>query len=140
MVPIVFGLIPIIAAALGMFWGNFVFAGNAKFKEVLSVMSYGSLVYALGFIFVIPLMMASDSFLASYSFAAFVSEPELKSVLYVFLSKINLFLIWEIIVIGIGLSVLYKIPRNKGYLLAVLSMGMLPILDVVQTAIKSMFF
>jgi hypothetical protein len=57
-------------------------------------------------------------------------------VLYVALSRFDLFIVWEIIVIGIGLSVLHGFSRNKGYALSVLSMGLLPVLNICLTAIR----
>jgi len=127
-------LVPIIAAALAMFWGNFVFAGQARFKQLLSVMCYGEIIIAAGKLIVLPMMLAKESFIVSLSPAVLAVSQGANSLAYVALSKLDLFIIWEIIVIGIGLSIVYNVPRNKGYLLSVLSMGMLSILHVLLTA------
>ena len=137
---VMLSLMPLIAAGLGLFWGNFIFAGKATFKQVFSVTLYGSTIYAYGMLMLTPLMFANDTFRASYSLAAFVPGSAIDSFIYVFLSKFSLFIIWELAVIGIGLSIIYNIPRNKGYMLSVLSMGMLSIVHVISTAIQKLLF
>ncbi|HWR81720.1 MAG TPA: YIP1 family protein [Candidatus Deferrimicrobium sp.] len=138
--PIVRLLAPLIAAVLGMFWGNFVFAGKTRFKQLLSVMLYGEIIYRLGMIAVLPLVLAKKSMLVSLSLGVLAASQGQGSILYLALSKIDLFLIWEIIAIGIGLSITYGVPRNKGYRLSVLSMGMLSILHVVFSAVGKLIF
>lgn len=127
-------LSPILAAALALFWGNFVFAGKAGFKQLLSVMLYGEIIIAAGNLILLPMMFAKESFLVSLSPAILALSQGPDSLAYTALSKLDLFIIWELIVIGIGLSIVYNVPRNKGYLLSVLSMGMLSISHVLLTA------
>ena len=124
-------LSPLVAAGLAMFFGNFMMAGRANLKQILSVMLYGEIIYAVGFLIVAPLMLAKNSLMVSFSLAALFKNLTIQDPTYVALSKIGLFYIWEIVVIGIGLSIIYGFARNKGYLLAVLSMGMLSILHVL---------
>jgi len=130
---------PIVIAALAMFWGNFVMAGKARFKQLLSVALWGEYIFALGMLVTLPLMLAKGSIGVSLSLAAFLGQPDPTSVLYVALSKISVFHIWELIVIGFGLSIIYDFPRNKGMWLSVLSMGLLSILQVVTTGIQQLF-
>ncbi len=132
-------LAPLLAAALALFWGNVVFAGKASFKSLLSVMLYGELIYAVGNLIVLPMVLAKDSLAVGLNLGILVAERGLQDPLFVALSKIDLFVIWEIIAIGIGLSIIYGFPRNKGYKLSVLSMGLLTILGVAGAAIGSMF-
>jgi len=129
-------LVPMLATGLAMFFGNFVLAGNASFKQLLSVMLYGEIVFMLGGLVTLPLILAKDSLQVSFSLAMFAADQPIDSVVYVALSKIGLFYIWEIIVIGIGLSKLFQVSSNKGYLMSVLSMGMLPIVHVLFTIVS----
>ncbi len=124
-------LAPLIAAGLAMFFGNSVMAGRAAFKQLLSVMIYGEIIYAAGALVLAPMMLAKNSLQVSFSLAAFFKNLAIDNPLYVAMSKIGVFYIWEIVVIGIGLSIIYGFPRNKGYLLAVLSMGLISILHVL---------
>ena len=120
-------LSPLIAAGLALFFGNVVMAGRATYKQLLSVMLYGEIIYGLGALIMAPLMLAKGSMNVSISLAALLQKAQVQDPLYVALSKIGAFYIWEIIVIGIGLSVIYGFSRNKGYTLAVLSMGLISI-------------
>lgn len=130
--------VPLLAALFALFVGNFMMAGRATFKQLLSVMLFGEIIYLIGGLLVLPLNLAKDTMFMSFSLAALV-PPDPESVVWLLLSKISLFLIWEVIAVGIGLSILYGFPRNKGYLLSVLSMGMLSILHVVFAAIGKLF-
>lgn len=125
--PLAFMIAPLIAAALALFFGNVVMEGRAKFKQLLSVMLFGEIVYVLGSLMLVPLMLAKGSMKVSISLAAILQNSQVQDPLYVALSKFGAFYIWEIIVIGIGLSIIYGFSRNKGYTLAVLSMGLISI-------------
>jgi len=125
--PLAFMLAPLIAAALALFFGNVVMEGRAKFKQLLSVMIYGEIINALGALILAPLMLAKGSMKVSISLAAILQDSQVQDPLYIALSKFGAFYIWEIMVIGIGLSIIYGFSRNKGYTLAVLSMGLISI-------------
>ncbi|RKX23676.1 MAG: hypothetical protein DRP45_09960 [Candidatus Zixiibacteriota bacterium] len=132
-------LLPLASSALALFWGNFVFGGKAKYKQILSVALYGSIAYAVGALAAIPLIIAKDAMIAPFSLAVLAGNQGFDSVLFQALSKIDVFYIWEIIVVGIGLSTIYGMPRNKGYMISVLSIGMMSVLHVVATAIGKAF-
>ena len=145
MVPfiIIFGALtwaigPLLIAALVYLWGNFIMAGRASFRQVLSVVLFGELIFLAGNMVLIPLILAKQSMFVSFSLAALV-PPDPRSVLWVALSKISIFSIWEIIAVGIGLAIIYSFPRNKGYLLSVLSVGLVSVVHVLVTAVSSMF-
>ena len=122
---VIVSLIPLVAALLALFWGNFVFAGKASFKQLLSVMAYGSIVSALGMLVVLPMALAKGDLAVGLSLGPLAASQGIESLAFVALSKIDVFIIWEIIVVGIGLAAVYGLPRNKGYRLSVLSTGML---------------
>ena len=125
--PLVLMLAPLIAAALALFFGNVVMAGHATYKQLLSVMVYGEIINALGGLIMAPLMIAKGSLNVTISLAALLQDVQVQDPMFVALSKFGAFYIWEIMVIGIGLSIVYGFSRNKGYTLAVLSMGMISI-------------
>lgn len=139
--PIFMILGPLVAALFAMIVGNF-FMGlkKARFKQLWSVMAYGNVIYAVGALVMMPLMLAKDSLMISLSLGVLVANQGPESLIYLALSKIGVFVIWEIIVVGIGLAAVYDIPRNKGYVLSVLSVGMISILHVVFTAVGKAIF
>lgn len=132
-------LYPLLAAGLAMFVGSFVMGGEARFKQVLSVILYGTIVYVIGFLIHVPLILAKGAMGPTLSLGVLAMSQGPQSVAYVALSKIGLFNIWEIIVAGIGLAAINKFPRNKGYWTAVISIGLLSVLHVVLTWVQKMF-
>lgn len=127
-------LSPLLAASVTMFFGSVVMAGRARFKQLLSVVLYGEIIYAVGQLVHMALMLAKGSMEVSLSLGILVIDQGMQSTPFVALSKFSLFFIWEIIVAGIGFSIIYGFPRNKGILLAVLSLGLLSALHVIMTA------
>jgi hypothetical protein len=132
-------LIPLVAALFAMFFGNFVMAGKARFKQLLSVMIYGQFLFEIGALIASFFIYSKGQMMAPFSLAFLASGQGFQSLAFIALSKIDLFNIWEIIVVGIGLAAIYGFNRNKGYVLSVLSVGMLSILHVVFTAIGKLF-
>jgi hypothetical protein len=130
---------PLIIAGLAMLFGNFVMAGAARFKQVLSVVLYSEMIYVLSFIVTGAMMLARGSLKQSLSLAVLVADRPIDDPVYMIMSKIGVFYIWELVVLGIGFSVLYKFSRNKGFLLSVLSLGLVIALHVVLSVIGKMF-
>lgn len=127
--------IPLITAGLASFWGNFIMAGKVGFKNILSVSLYSELLFVVGSLLIVPIMIAKGSLMVSLSPAILVSEHGIESLSYIALSKLSLFHIWEIIVSGIGFSIIFNFKRNKGYILSVLSVGMLSVTHIVVKTI-----
>ena len=132
-------LVPLITAGLALFFGNFVMGGKATFKQLLSVMLYSEVLFMVGGLFIIPMALAKGSLTAGISLGFLAADQGVQSVAFVALSKISLFHIWEIIASGIGLSIIYEFTRNKGYILAVLSIGLLSIIHIGTAALGAMF-
>ncbi|MDD3730966.1 MAG: YIP1 family protein [candidate division Zixibacteria bacterium] len=132
-------LIPPVAALLAVFFGNFIMAGKARYKQVLSVMLYGQFLFDAGGILTALFIYMKGQMMAPFSLGFLAIDKGFQSLPFVALSKIDLFNIWEIIVVGIGLAAVYGFVRNKGYWLSVLSVGMLSVLHVLLTAIGSLF-
>jgi len=135
-----FVLGPLVAALLAWFWGNVVMAAEARFKQLLSVMLYGELIYAIGNLLTLPMILTKKSIFVSMSLGALAPEKSFTNPLYLILSKLDIFLIWEIIIIGIGLAIVFNFSRNKGYLLSVISMGLLSIFGVVWAIVSTALF
>jgi hypothetical protein len=131
--------VPLLGAALALFWGNFVFAGKGRFKQLLSIVLYGEIIYAIGAIVNLALILPRGNLGANLSLGVLVASQGIDSVVYTALSKVAVFIIWEIIAIGVGLSVLYNTKASRGYLISVLSVGMLSVLHIIFTAVGKMF-
>ena len=141
---IIFGIlfwamVPLVTAGLASFWGNFIMAGKVSFKYILSVSLYSEILFVVGSLLIVPFMIAKGSLMVSLSPAVFVTEQGIESLIYVTLSKFSMFHVWEIIVSGIGFSIIFKLERNKGYILSVLSVGLLSVTHIVAKAIGEIF-
>ncbi|HVP07756.1 MAG TPA: YIP1 family protein, partial [Candidatus Acidoferrum sp.] len=133
-------LCSLIAALFALFWGNFVFAGKAGFKQLWSVMLYGEIVWGVGVLIGVPIHLARQNLVAPFSLGILAASKGLDSVLYVILARFDIFIIWEIIVIGIGLSAVYGLTRGRGLRLSLLSMGMCSVLLILFTIIGKLIF
>jgi hypothetical protein len=124
-------LMPLVTAALGMFWGNLIFGYQASYRQLLSMVLYTEIIFAVGMLATLPLVLAKQSLAVSYSLAVLVADQGPESFAYQALSRVGVFYFWEWIVAGIGFSVIYGVSRNKGMILSVLSVVLLSVFAVL---------
>jgi hypothetical protein len=93
------------ALFLGVF--SMLMGGSATFKHVFAIVAHSSVVIALQQAFSMPLSYARGEF-AGANLGIFVPMVEETSFVARFLGAIDLFLIWWIVSVSIGLGVLYK--------------------------------
>jgi hypothetical protein len=104
-------LAPIITFALaGLLFGVFTagLGGSATYKEVLAVVAHAGAVSILATLFTLPLNYARESLSGPTNLAVFAPFLDEGSLPARFLGMIDLFLIWWVVVLAIGLAVLYK--------------------------------
>jgi hypothetical protein len=133
--PLVVMIGPLLYSLIAQFWGNFVFAGKAGFKQILSVVLYGEILFYVGQWLLMPLVLAKQSLYVGFHLGVFLPDKDPTDMSYLALTKLGLFNIWEIIAVGIGLAIVYTFPRNKGILIAVLSIGLISVLQVLMAGI-----
>lgn len=134
---VIFAILPLVLAGLAALVGNFFMGARAKFKQVLSVSLYGEWIFIVFTLILIPLMLAKQTLLVSISPAAFLPDPSPTSAAYVFLSKLGLSYIWEVVALGIGYGIVFELRRNKGYIVAVISIGVMALAQALQTVLFS---
>ena len=87
---------------------NAAMGGNATFKQVMAVVTHTGVIGLLGQLFTVPLNYARGSMTSATNLAVvFPFVPE-TSFLGRLLGTVELFLIWQLIVLAIGLGVLYR--------------------------------
>jgi hypothetical protein len=95
--------------------------GETKFKKVFSVMAWSSLVGMVGQILKTFLILSKGTSRGVVtSLAILMPTPELGEktpILYRFLSRFDLFTIWELIIWIIGLAVIYRFETKKSAML-----------------------
>ena len=93
---------------------NFMMGGDSTYKKVLSVYCYiGLAVGSVGTIVMTPLIKLKGSMDVQTSFAAFLSSDMKDQFLYKLLAKFDIFTIWQVVLLIIGLGVIYKYSRGK---------------------------
>lgn len=105
--------ITFVASGLLLFAGNVVMGGNANYKQMLCVFSYASLIGIISFAVRAVLMLSKDSIWVYTSLAA-LFPPDMKNDLIFRIAGIfDIFVIWKIIVVAIGMGVMYKVETRK---------------------------
>ena len=108
----VLGFIFVISGAL-YFGGTVMLGGETPFKKVLSVSSWASMVTIPELLLKTPLMLLKKSPQAHISLAALMPSGSEKSLLFNILKHTDLFVIWEITLISMGLALVYRFTTKK---------------------------
>jgi hypothetical protein len=82
--------------------------GNATFKQVLAVLAHTGVISVLGQLIVIPLNYATGSMTSSTNLGVLLPMLDDRSFLALLLGSVDLFRVWLVIVLSIGLAVIYK--------------------------------
>ena len=104
-------ILPIVAALLSGILSavfNAMMGGNATFKQVLAVVVHGGPIGILSALFTVPLNYSRGTMSSATNLGVFLPMLPEKSFLAYFLGVIDIFLIWQVVVISIGLAVLYR--------------------------------
>lgn len=128
---IAFALIPLIYAAVAMFWGNFIFGGQASYKQLLCVSAYALIVYNLGAVLHLPMVFAKETIMVSYSPAILFADQGFESVAFVAAAKLGIFNIWEYFAFSIGTGVIYGWKNKNGYIVGILTLGLISAIHVL---------
>ncbi|MCF7885465.1 MAG: YIP1 family protein [Candidatus Marinimicrobia bacterium] len=91
--------------------GNFFLGGDRKFVPVFAMTSYTFLINILATIVKTPLMVSKHSVKVYTGLASIL--PESQTFLFRLAKHFDIFAIWKVILLGIGLGVLYKSKQSK---------------------------
>ena len=117
-------LFAVFSAALG---------GTATFKQVFAVMAHSSAITVVQQLFVTPLNYVRESMSSATNLAVFLPMLDESSFLAKFLGTIDLFLVWWVVVLSIGLGVLFK--RKTGPIAA----GLFVIYGIIAVIVAAFF-
>lgn len=104
-------MVPIITMVLaGILFAvfNAVLGGAATFKQTAAVISHAGAVSVLQQLFILPLNYARESMASATNLGVFVPFLDEGHIISRFLGTIDLFIVWWLIVLAIGLGVLYR--------------------------------
>jgi hypothetical protein len=129
--------LPLAAAIIaGILLGIFtaLLGGDAKFKQVFAVVCHSGVVISLAQIFGLPLAYARESLSSATNLAVFLPFLDESSFAARFLGTIDLFQIWWIVSLSIGLGVLY---RKRTAPIATTILGVYAVIAIVIAAIRT---
>lgn len=93
--------------------GSKILKGEGTYLQVLSIFGYSSLIDVLAGIIKVPLMMVNETMRVDTGLGILAAEGATRTPLYVLLSKFDIFTFWQLAVLIIGLSMLYKFTKGK---------------------------
>jgi hypothetical protein len=104
-------MIPVITMVLsGILLGvfNAILGGSASFKQTAAVVTHAGAVSLLQQLFVAPLNYARESMASATNLGVFVPFLDESNIVARFLGAIDLFLVWWLLVLAMGLAVLHR--------------------------------
>lgn len=101
-------LVMVIQAGLLLGVFNAFLGGDATFKQVFAISTFSSIVPALQTLFVMPLNYMRESMSSPTSLSVFLPMIDANSFIGMLLGAIDVFRIWWLVSLAIGLAVLYK--------------------------------
>lgn len=103
----------IVVVAVLFFVFNVLLGGDSTFRRVFSTYCYSSLVTIPATIVKFPLVMAKENINVQTSLALVLSPDKQGSFIYSVLSSFDIFTIWQVMLLSIGLGVMYKFTTKK---------------------------
>jgi Yip1 domain len=98
----------VIVAALALAIFNAILGGEGTFKQNFAIVAHSYFIVALGAVFSMPLFYINQSMASPTSLAVFFKMIDEATFLGRLMGSIDLFRIWWIVSLSIGLGVLYK--------------------------------
>lgn len=131
--------IPIVCLILaGLLYGvgSGFLGAQATFVQMLAVVAHAGVIFVLQQVFVVPLNYARESILPPTTLAAFVPMLDGETFLYRLLSGVDLFYLWWLMALSIGLAVLWRREtRPIATTLMVVYAGVAVVIAAVRTTL-----
>jgi hypothetical protein len=103
-------------AGILLFVGNIIMGGDANYKKMLSLYSYSSLIGIFSHVVNLVLMLKKQTMEVYTSLAAFFPASAKESILFKIAGVFDIFMIWQLMVVAIGMSVMYQITTRKSFI------------------------
>lgn len=125
--PIVAFIWLLILTSVVYFFCNIILGGESSYKKLLSIVTYTFFIPALGSILKTPLILAKNSADVQTSLAILMAG-DYNKIRHMLLSALDIFSIWQLILIALGITVLYKFSSTKAFIAAFVGWFILVIL------------
>lgn len=126
----------LLIAGIGLFVGNVVLGGEAKFSTLFSVTSWSGIITILSSLVNIPVMASRQTMESATSLGSFFAAEENKTFFHHLLGQIDLFVLWWVVVLGFGIAAAYKFSTKKAMTIVFVVWA---IFALGAAAFKSMF-
>ena len=103
-----------IGAAIYLLVGKLL-GGLLGYSQCLAIVAYTSLIAILQHIVKVPLVLAKETMNVQIGLGMFLSEEAQKSFGGALLSSIDPFIVWMVVIAGLGLSIVGQIERSRAY-------------------------
>ena len=113
--PIYFVVKIVVVAAILLFLGNIIMGGQANFLHLLNMYALTSLIEIPDTIIKVPLIISKGSMKVQTSLALLLSPESDKSFLFNVLARFDLFGLWQLALVMIGMSVLCRTSTAKSF-------------------------
>lgn len=91
------------------------FGGKGKFRHARAVVAWTALITTLGSLVKLPIMIAKNSMIVETGPSLFFKNLEPSDRLFKFLSGFDIFTIWAMVVMAVGMSIVYRVSRGKSW-------------------------
>lgn len=122
----------VIISGLLLFAGNIIIGGTQKFNKVLSIYSYSALIGVISYIVKLPLILSKNTLEVYTSPALFFPASTKDTMIFKIAALLDIFTIWQIIVISIGMGIIYKVTFQK-------SLSVVGTMFVIYAAVSIIF-
>ncbi len=103
-----------VGAAIYLLVGKLL-GGLLGYSQCLAIVAYTSLIAILQHVVKTPLVLANETMNVQIGLGMFLSEEAQKSFGGALLSSIDPFVVWMVVIAGLGLSILGQIERSRAY-------------------------
>jgi hypothetical protein len=94
---------------------NVLMGGDSTFRRNFSVYCYSSLIAIPSMIVKFPLIMTKGDLNVQTSLALLLSPDAKDTFLYRVLSSFDIFTVWQVVLVSIGMGVVYKYSTKKAF-------------------------
>jgi hypothetical protein len=105
-------VIAVVALAL-LFVGNVILGGESTFKRLFAMYTWTSLIGVLATIVKVPLMLSRGTVNVQTSLASFLDPGKKGTFLYQLLARTDVFSLWQLVLVCIGMAVIYRFTVKK---------------------------
>ena len=135
---ILFGTVVMLLLVSGVLYAifNAAMGGNATFKQLVTVVVHAGVISALAQLFAAPLNYARGSMSSATNLAVLLPMLDENSFVAQFLGMIDLFMVWYVLVLAIGLAVLY---RRRTQPIAISLFALYGVIAIVVALVKVSF-